>query len=305
MTETKTTPQQPGFFARLPRLIARIILILVLGILLGVFLFYGVNALYHHFVQPVQEHTLQILDLQAGQDRIGTQTGEGMATLSARLESVELESANNKNSLAQLNTLQMMQATSEANLAALQTSAANHQSSLVTQEASLQKIQDNTKSGIEALNLNLTRLGQRIADLESAQSNNVSLSEMRQQLQLLQTMQLILRAEFYLAQSNYGLAVQDIQTAGDVLRDLSSSLPPEKVAPANEVIGYLDSALADLPDHPVVANDKISTAWQILLVYLQKPTATPTVTPTASPTLEPTATNTPVPSSTPTATATP
>jgi chromosome segregation ATPase len=197
-----------------------------------------------------------------------------------------------------------MQATSEARLTALQTSAADHQSRLATLEASLQSIRNNTDSRLALLNSGLDSLDQRVATLESAQSNTVNVSEMHQQLQLLRSMQLLLRAQFYLSQDNYGLAAQDLQTASDVLGGLYSSLSADEADTAREVVGYLESALSDLPSRPVVANDKISTAWQILLFYLQKPAATPTPTPTAASTTEATTISIPAPVGTPTPTAT-
>jgi DNA-binding Lrp family transcriptional regulator len=298
MNNSQVTPQQPGFFSRLLRFLNRLLLAVLLGGLLGAALFYGVPALYRQFIQPVQDHTLQIQDLQARQDNIETQVGERIATLTARLETVELQSDANKAAISELETLQMLQSTSQARLDILQTSAANQQSSLSTLEVNLQSVQNSTDSTLTAINLSLDSLDQRIADLESAQSVNVSVSEMRQQIQILRAMQLLLRTEFYLSQDNYGLAVQDIQTAIDVVRDLSTSLSADEVETAIEVVGYLESALSDLPALPVIASNKLSTSWQILLIYLQKPVATPTPTPTASSNAGSTPTNTPVPAGT-------
>jgi hypothetical protein len=304
MNQSQMTPQKPGFFSRLLRFLTGLILAVLLGALLGAASFYGVPALYRQFIQPVQQHTQQIQDLQAGQYKIEIQTGERIATLTTRLQAVELQSDVNKAAIAELETLQMMQATSEARLTALQTSAADHQSRLATLEASLQSIRNNTDSRLALLNSGLDSLDQRVATLESAQSNNVNVSEMHQQLQLLRSMQLLLRAQFYLSQDNYGLAAQDLQTASDVLGGLYSSLSADEADTAREVVGYLESALSDLPSRPVVANDKISTAWQILLFYLQKPAATPTPTPTAASTTEATTISIPAPVGTPTPTAT-
>jgi hypothetical protein len=305
MNNSQVTPQRPGFFSRLLRFLNRLLLVVLLGGLLGAALFYGVPALYRQFIQPVQVHTLQIQDLQARQDSIETQVGERIATLTARLETVELLSDANKAAISQLDSLQMFQSTSQARLDNLQTSAENQQSSLSTLEVNLQSLQNSTDRTLTTINLSLDSLDQRIADLERAQSVNVSVSEMRQQFQILRTMQLLLRAEFYLSQDNYGLAVQDIQTAIDVVRDLSTSLPADEVETAMEVVGYLESALSDLPALPVIASNKLSTSWQILLAYLQEPIATPTPTSTASLYTGSTPTNTPVPAGTLTPTITP
>ena len=193
MNNSQVTPQQPGFFSRLLRFLNRLLLAVLLGGLLGAALFYGVPALYHQFIQPVQDHALQIQDLQNRQDNVETQAGERITTLTARMETVELQSDANKAAIAELETLQMLQATSQARLDILQTGAANQQSGLSTLEAYIQSAQVNTDNILTTLTLSLDNLDQRIADLESAQSVNVSVSEMRQQLQILRSMQLLLR----------------------------------------------------------------------------------------------------------------
>jgi hypothetical protein len=304
MNNTQMTTQQPGFFSRALRFLSGLFLAVLLGILLGGASYFGIPALYRQFIQPVQEHTQQIQELQAGQHNIESQTGERIATLTTRMQTVELLSDANKSAITELEILQMRQATSEARLSALQTSAADQQSSLATMEASLQSIQNSTSSALTLLNFSLDSLDQRIAALESVRSSNVSASEMQQQLQLLRSMQLVLRAQFYLSQDNFGLAAQDLQSAVDILRELSGSLPADESDSAREVIGYLESALSDLPNRPVVANGKLSTAWQMLLYYLHKPIASPTPTPTASSTAEAVPTNTSTPAGTPFVTAT-
>ena len=299
MDTSPTTPQQPGFFSRLLRFLNRLILAGLIGTVLGVAIFYGVPLLYRQFIQPVQDHTQQIQDLQANQDSIESSSVERLATLTARLETIELQSDANKSAISELETLQMLQATTEANLTALQTSVIEHQSASATLEASLLDFQENADSALTSLNLSLDSLEQRIDDLESAQDGNVSTSEMLQQLQILRSMQLLLRAEFYLAQDNYGLAVQDIQVAIEILREISPNLSDDKADAANNVISYLESALADLPTAPVVASNLLSTSWQILLAYLQTPVATPNpaASLTANPT--PTVTLTPTPTAKP------
>ena len=299
MTNSQISSHRPGFFSRFLGFLGRLILAILLGAMLGAAFFYGVPALYREFIQPVQEHSQQIQDLQARLNTADNLAAERIATLSARLEIAEIDSDASQAAFAELETLKIMQATSVARIAALEANTAEHQSRLATLEASLKSVKENTDGLFEALNLSLTSLEQRVEDLESAQANNVSIDDMRQQLQLLQSMQLMLRTEFYLSENNYGLAAQDIQTAVEVLGALASSLPAEKAAPAIEVISYLESALADLPAFPVVASNKISTAWEILLAYFQKPESTATPAPPAEITPTPVDTPTPTPTTGP------
>ena len=305
MDTSQDSPRRPGIFRRSLRLLSRLILSVLFGILLGLALYFGIPALYHQFIQPVQEHTQQIDDLQASQATAEAQANERIATLTSRLVTVELQSDTNKAAIAEQDSVQMMEATSEARLNRLQSNVDDLQIAISTQEASLEGIQTKMEGALATLNVKVDSQAQWITTLENAQSNFASASELNQQLRILQSMQLLLRAEFYLSQSNNGLAYQDIQAAIAVLQEIPSSASLETVNAVGEVVSYLKDAETDLPASPVIANDKLVISWQILSAYLQGKVYTPVPTQTPTPVLESTPTQILIPTATLTSTNTP
>lgn len=306
MDDIPSTSQKPGFFLRLLRFLARLLLVVLLAAFLGAALYFSVPALYRQFIQPVQEHTQQIRALQASQERVEGRLNDCIATLEARLEAVEGESQANQATIAGLSTLQVQQATSDAQLSALQTSVADQQFRSATLEADLLAVKKASDRSLAGYKQSLDDLEQRITGLQNTQSQFISASAMHLELQKLRLMQILLRADVYLAQNNYGLAAQDIQTAIDLLGELSTGLSGNEAEAALEVTGYLESALADLPDYPVIASDLLSTAWQVLLANFRIPAVTPGSASTASlaPTGEAAVTGTPALTATPVLTTT-
>ncbi len=277
MSNPAPQPQKDSFFVRLLRLIGNLVVAVVLGLALGAALFFGIPAVYRQFIQPVRDHTVQIRLLEANQASAATQAASQNLTLTSRLEALEKQNDANKAAAAELLTLKAALSTAEAQLGALQTSSAADHLALATASAGQQRAQASLDNSKQIIITSVESLSARIDALATAQAENASSRELGDQLRLLRAMQLVLRAEFYMAQNNFGLAKQDTQTALGMLKELSASLPAAQAASVQEAAGYLESALAGLPDRPVVVNAQLETAWQVLLGYTA--TATPTPTP--------------------------
>jgi hypothetical protein len=93
------------------------------------------------------------------------------------------------------------------------------------------------------------------------------------------------RARLYLAQSNFGLAREDVNSARDLLVTLQTETKDEA---RGQAIARLDLALGNLPAFPVVAAGDLEIAWQILMSGEVPATATPAPTVESTPTVEPT-----------------
>jgi hypothetical protein len=97
----------------------------------------------------------------------------------------------------------------------------------------------------------------------------------------------------YLAQSNFGLAREDVKSARDLLAALQKESDD---AARGQAIARLDLALGNLPAFPVVAAGDLEIAWQILMSGEAPATAaTPAPTVEATPMVEPTLEVTPTP----------
>jgi len=150
---------------------------------------------------------------------------------------------------------------------------------------------DALEKSIEAHSASLTKLDEIQATLESEiqTSQSETLLQLKQEVMFTRALDMLGRARLYLAQSNFGLAREDVNSARDLLAALQAETKDEA---RGQAIARLDLALGNLPAFPVVATGDLEIAWQILMSGEVPATATP-ATPTTEPTLEVTPTATP------------
>ncbi|MFN8388449.1 MAG: helix-hairpin-helix domain-containing protein [Anaerolineales bacterium] len=167
---------------------------------------------------------------------------------------------------------------------------------LKSQLAEVNNRLDVMNTSIEAHSASIAKLEEMQKTLETQlkESNEETLVKLNQEVMMTRALDTLARARLYLAQSNFGLAKEDVQSARNLLAELQSQSGDEAQAQA---ISRLDSALSNLPAFPVVASGDLEIAWQILMTGNVAPTATPepspTISATAEPTLEVTVTATP------------
>ncbi len=158
------------------------------------------------------------------------------------------------------------------------------------------------ETSVEAHTASIEKLTEMQASLEAQlkEKNDKALLELKHQVMSTRALDILGRGRLYLAQSNFGMAREDVQSARDLLAELHSETNDEVLT---QVIARLDLALGNLPAFPVVAAGDLEIAWQVLIsgeAPIISPTAifTPTfVVDIASPTPLP---PTQVPSLTPT-----
>jgi hypothetical protein len=153
---------------------------------------------------------------------------------------------------------------------------------------------DSLEQSIAAHSASLTKLDEIQASLEEKiqTSQDETLLQLKHEVMFTRALDMLGRARLYLAQSNFGLAREDVKSA----RELLGTLQAETDDPSlDQAIERLDMALGNLPAFPVVAAGDLEIAWQILVSGEVPATATPepTATPTIVPTLEATPTATP------------
>lgn len=163
------------------------------------------------------------------------------------------------------------------------------------------------EDSVEAHTVSIEKLEEMQASLETQlqENNDAVLLELKHEVMFTRALDILARGRLYLAQSNFGLAKVDVQTAHDLLAELQAV--KEDVV-LEKAIERLDLSLSNLPDFPVVASGDLEIAWQILISG-NAPAATVTFTPTPAPfetatatlpVVEQTATSTPLPPVTPT-----
>lgn len=180
--------------------------------------------------------------------------------------------------------------------------------------ASLQTQLEEMNSRVTALETSVEAHTQSIQTLEEMQamletqmrtSDEAILLELKHEVMRARALDILARGRLYLAQSNFGLAKTDVQTARDLLTELHAETDDEVM---EQALNRLDMSLANLPDFPVIASGDLEIAWQILTSGNVPPAPTPTaveVTPTPTASVLETATASPFPSPTLEATPTP
>lgn len=155
---------------------------------------------------------------------------------------------------------------------------------------------------VEAYSVSIQKLESMQAELDAQlkANNDKILLDLKHEVIMTRALDTLARARLYLAQSNFGLAKLDVQSARDLLAELLAETNDELLS---QVLTRLDLALGNLPDFPVVASGDLEIAWQILMSG--KAPVIPTVTFTSSPATLETSTPTPLPPPTAEATATP
>jgi hypothetical protein len=158
---------------------------------------------------------------------------------------------------------------------------------------------DALENSIEAHTASLTKLDEIQATLESEiqTSKNETLLQLKREVVFTRALDMLGRARLYLAQSNFGLAREDVKSARELLGTLQAENDDKLF---DRAVERLDMVLGNLPAFPVVAAGDLEIAWQILVSGESPATATPEPTMTSTPAVESTLEVTPT--STPTAT---
>ena len=157
---------------------------------------------------------------------------------------------------------------------------------------------DAIEQSIQAHTTSLATLEEMQATLKSQldEGSNKALLALNNEITMTRALDTLARARLYLAQSNFGLAKVDVQSARDLLTNVYDATRDSVLSQA---IDRLDLSLGNLPDFPVVASGDLEIAWQILMTGESVPTPTPeststtTATPEATPEVTPSITPTP------------
>jgi predicted nuclease with TOPRIM domain len=308
MSDQAPTPAPPSFgdrlalaFIKFVRALVRILLILLLAVLVGVGIYYGVPALYRRYVQPVETNLARLNDAQSRQEQANQQINRRLDELGQRLEDLELQSDTHKQVLDEVQAhLDEMESAQQAGGGAQATAIAQQEDVEATLEAlgaNLEQLQ----AEIAAINQAMGQTSLQVQELvDSAEAGQSPLQELSNELQLVKAMELLTRSRVYLVEDNLGLAQQDVSAARLLLAKMGGDVPSYQVKPLAAIIARLDAALSNLPSRPILAAEDLEVAWQLLQDGLPGE-ATPQPTPTTG-TGTPaalTVTETPTPTPTP------
>lgn len=228
------------FAARLARWVLRVLFVLVIGVGLGLVVYFGVPAVYRKYVEPVQANTERLAEVEAALAELQAQSRRDRADLDARLAQIEGE------------------------LARLTEALAGSQSEVAAHADRLEGLR-NVPSRLDALESDSEDLATDLAALEASLADAESPTQrLGRRLEMIRALEALTRARLWLIQDNLGLAADDIELAHEILAQVAEEAPEEEAAVLASIIARLDLALGALPDSPVVASDDIEIAWRQL-----------------------------------------
>jgi chromosome segregation ATPase len=277
------TTSKPSFLTRMGRFILRLIFIIIVGIALGAGIYYGVRAAYRQFIEPVQEHTLLLAELEARQEETDGFLNQRLEEIVSRLDALEIQGDISKETFAdledRLEEMETDQVTRGEELITINEELLTLQSAV----SDLTSTQEDQQESLDELQTAFARLDDLRADLETAsqaieedsltvealllemQAVSSGWQAMLNEFQMLKAMELLTRSRVNLVQGNLSLARGDIAAAHDLLVAMLSQVSVEQVDYLEEIVDRLDAALDNLPRAPIAAADEVEGAWQLLL----------------------------------------
>ena len=221
-------------FARALKVFLRLLVAIMVGLSIGLGLYFGGVTLYRIAVGPGPSYDQQLQDYQ-----------EEVAQLRLDLAERDLEIDEQQSGLEG-------RIDDGADEIANQSEAINEQMAVLAAE--LAALMDR----LDTLEVSLSEVGQPF-------------DEMQGQLQLIRAMTLISRAQFWLSEDNLGQASEDVTAARAMIFDRAEKWREEteygdRVTVLDEIVSRLDIALEDIRTQPSIAEDEIEIAWKLLIV---------------------------------------
>ena len=311
-------PQKKSCLERAFIFFIRLLFAFVVGIAIGVGIYFGVRLLYNEYQSLTQEYDSRISALETSQSESNQQMMDRLSGFQTRLETLEIQGDTQKNIIADLESkldsydeFRSYQATVVAGqqetitnlqdtILALQNEVSTIQTDLITLESSfsgfqedLQAIETNTEALEDSVNENqaaIETINETLIDIEA------HMLELEHKMVFLEAMEFLTRARLNLVQGNLTLARSDIEATRTLLVALQEQLPPLQAAYVGEIITSVDDTLTFLPGAPLTAADKLESVWQMLAAGLpvegemnnetpldSTPSPTPLITPTPTP----------------------
>lgn len=272
------------------RFLIRLVFVILLAIGLGVGIYYAfayaLPALQRRYIQPVEENTRRLDQLEAQQEG----QGDLLETYQVRLADLEAQSDSYKATITMLEGGQ----TDNSIALATQTVALATLQPLPETALTLDTASAAMQSELEAIAADVTAHAEEIEALSvEDEGRSERFAEIERDLQVLEAMEFLTRARLYLSQGNFEQAEANIEAGLDVLAALDAAESSEQDGMYAQASTQLEEALEMLPDNPVAATDRVDGAWQLLVRATESESTPATPTQTATPQVSATPSPTP------------
>jgi hypothetical protein len=248
---------EPGLMRKILRVTFRILIAMVIGLALGVGIYYGFLRLYRDAIEPIQNYEARIGDLEHSLDLLQEDLDADSAELTDRQAEIEGRLAEQGEAIASV----------EALVEAAQDDLREQRNVL----GAVGDLQDD----LEELSLALGTVSLQVEQLEAdIASGDLPAQRVQRTALYLQAMSLLTRARLEIDRDNLGFAREQILAAQTVLGRLLPTDPEADMIYGDEqlvvaILERLDLVLVDLGNRPAVAADELEAAWKLFLEALQ------------------------------------
>jgi archaellum component FlaC len=270
-------PPESGFStaaAAFLRGLIRLVVILVLGSLLGLGIYFGIPYLYNQFVLPVEQNTTAVEQLQADQTEFMQLMADRLSDMQQRVQSLETNQDGTREILSELQaSVEALQADMEAISLQLD-SQSKDLSSLESDLAQIQREISSLEQQLDRLVTATSDQQKQLDELELALAENgTPIRRIQSELEILKALQVLTRARLFLGRSDIEQAREELQIARLVLENLMEKSAPDQADFLDRVLLRLDLAARNLVDAPLLAGEDVEISYQLLLGRLVPPPA--------------------------------
>jgi nitrogen fixation/metabolism regulation signal transduction histidine kinase len=309
--QTSETPlsqgNQPNFGQRVARsiraffsLLLRVVLVLILGVLVGMGVFFGIREIYEGSTRLAVSNAERLDVLEADLPQLGDELDDRLDRIVDRISNIEtyrdslgeIISAFESDLAAVVDQVESRgdgfddilsnQTENQSRLDALETAVANLEATIVVQETAI---------------ADLAGMVEELPEPTLSPADKLA-----QEAKWLSAMEKVNRARTYLAEEEYALASTDIESALEILRPLMEEAADFQRETLTVWVETLEKAENNLPDFPVLAHENLEIVWEMMSkgVPAQESGTEETSSPTMTPTPIPVPTRTPYYTPTPT-----
>jgi hypothetical protein len=255
--EVERRSEVPGVMRKLGRVLFRTLVAIIVGLAIGIGLYYGALRLYREAIEPIQGYGDRILDLERRLDLLSKDMEVESQELNDRQASIEGRLATQAEALASVEAL--VDAAQED--LREQRGILNAVGELEGQVEDLTLAVDNVSSLVEQFELEIV-------------AGDLTAQRVQRTATYLRAMSLLTRAQLELDRDNYGFAAEQIAAAraimsGLIVVDETSGESVGDEALVGLILERLDAVLLDLPSRPAVAGDGLEAVWKLFMEAVQ------------------------------------
>jgi chromosome segregation ATPase len=247
---------EPGVMRRVGRVIFRTLVAIIIGLALGMGLYYGSIRLYREAIEPIQNYEERISELERSLDQVRNTLESENLELDNRQASIEGRLAEHAEAVASVEAL--VQATQQD---------LREQRRILSTVEELEEEMEEVTLALGSVSLLVEQLENEIA------AGDLPAQRVQRTAVYLRAMSLLTRAQLELDRDNLGFAAEQVEAARETLGELEKADPEEEESLEEPLLATilerLDLVLSDLPNRPQVAADELEAVWKFFMEALQ------------------------------------